>query len=189
MTAERTLQVSPRIRQVAEKQLVEREPRQQPTKPVTTVKGSALHDLQLRAVVEGHSFISDEAAHGGGHDAGPAPLRYFLAGAMMCHQVWTIKSAALASIALTALDGEIAGYVGPTVDDPRTDAVTFVRISFGVSINSDAPDEAIIAVVDEAARRCPAFSTLARSTPIDLRLEHNGTLIHTQTYAPADPPR
>jgi uncharacterized OsmC-like protein len=47
-------------------------------------------------MVEGHNFISDEGEEAGGHDAGPAPLRYFLGGIMMCHQVWCVKSAAVA---------------------------------------------------------------------------------------------
>ena len=185
MADERPLQVGPQIRAVAARQLVEREPRQPSARPVTTVRGAALHDLQLRATVEGHSFISDEAVHGGGHDAGPAPLRYFLAGVMMCHQVWTIKSAVLAGLELASLQGEIAGFVGPTADDEHTDAVTFVRATYTVSIASQAADDAVRAVVHQGARRCPAFSTFARATPIELRLEHNGAPIGTFHYPAA----
>ncbi len=60
---------------------------------------------------KGHSFISDEGDEAGGHDAGPAPLRYFLAGIMMCHQVWCVKSAAVADVQLDNLQGEISGFV------------------------------------------------------------------------------
>src|SRR5712692_8747119 len=94
--------VDPGLKQIVQHQLAERgaRPAGQAERPITTVKGQALFDLQFRATVEGHSFISDERESGGGHDAGPAPLRYFLAGIMLCHQVWVVKSAALLDLKL-----------------------------------------------------------------------------------------
>jgi uncharacterized OsmC-like protein len=83
------------------------------------VNCKALHGLQFRATVEGHSFIADEGDEAGGHDAGPAPLRYFLAGIMMCHQVWCVKSAALFDIQLNRLEGEISGVVEARYDTIR----------------------------------------------------------------------
>ena len=70
------------LKEIASKQLTQRAARKEgaPRRPVTTVNCKALHGLQFRAQVEGHSFISDEGDEAGGHDAGPAPLRYFLAG-------------------------------------------------------------------------------------------------------------
>ncbi len=96
------LSINPNMKQLVQRQLEERGTRTagQPVRPVTTVKSKALHDLQFRASVEGHVFISDERESAGGTDAGPAPLRYFLAGIMMCHQVWCVKSAALADVRL-----------------------------------------------------------------------------------------
>ena len=89
--------VEANLKEIAGRQLSQRRARKEgePRRPVTTVHCKALHGLQFRATVEGHSFISDEGDEAGGHDAGPAPLRYFLAGIMMCHQVWCVKSAAL----------------------------------------------------------------------------------------------
>ena len=93
------LEVRSSLKAVVEKQLADRSaPSSQAQRPVTTVKSKALHDLQFRATVEGHSFISDEGDHMGGHDAGPAPMRYFLAGVMMCHQVWCVKNASISSM-------------------------------------------------------------------------------------------
>src|SRR5262249_17166255 len=103
--------VEPNWKETATRQLAQRRARteSEPQRPVTTVQCKALHGLQFRATVEGHSFISDEVH--GGYDAGPAPLRYFLAGIMMCHQVWCVKSAAVADVALDRLEGEISGHL------------------------------------------------------------------------------
>src|ERR1700752_1607918 len=106
------LWIDPHMKQLVQRQLEERSQRAPgPERPVTTVKSKALHDLQFRASVEGHVFISDERESAGGSDAGPAPLRYFLAGIMMCHQVWCVKSAAVTDVQLDNLQGEISGFV------------------------------------------------------------------------------
>ena len=94
--------VEANLKEIATRQLTQRRARKEgeARRPVTTVNCKALHGLQFRATVEGHSFISDEGDEAGGHDAGPAPLRYFLAGIMMCHQVWCVKSSAVADVQL-----------------------------------------------------------------------------------------
>src|SRR3990172_13061656 len=108
------LSINPSLKQIVQHQLEERGARspEKPPRPVTTVKSKALHDLQFRATVEGHSFISDERESSGGCDAGPAPLRYFLAGVMMCHQVWCVKSAVLVDVRLDRLRGGVSGFLG-----------------------------------------------------------------------------
>lgn len=126
------LYVDPHLKEVVRKQLEERSDRVGPAKrPLTTVKGTALLDLQFRAQVEGHSFISDERQSAGRHDAGPAPMRYFVAGLMLCHKVWVVKTAALMDLQLERLEGEISWYA----DEPIPRIVYTVTID---SANSDA---------------------------------------------------
>src|SRR6266540_1495510 len=129
------LHVDSGLKAIVHKQLEERgsRPAGESQRPVTTVKGTALHDLQFRAQVEGHSFISDERENGGGNDAGPAPLRYFLAGIMLCHHVWVVKSSAIADVKLDKLEGEISGYNGP----PGTG---MNRITYTVFVDSSHSD-------------------------------------------------
>lgn len=166
------LHIDPHLKEVVRKQIEERSARTGPAKrPITTVKGSALFDLQFRAQVEGHSFISDERASAGGHDAGPAPMRYFIAGVMMCHKVWVVKSAALRDLELERLEGEISWYN----DEPVP------RIVYAVSIDSDNADEDIATIVDEGAKGCVAFRTMERAARIELSVEHNGKTILEQT--------
>jgi putative redox protein len=165
------LHIDPHLKGVVQKQLQERAVRTGPAKrPITTVKSTALFDLQFRAQVEGHSFISDERASAGGHDAGPAPMRYFIAGVMMCHKVWVVKSAALKDMELERLEGEISLYG----DDP------IPRLVYKVYIDSTHSDDEIAAIVEDGAKGCLAFKTMERATRIELTLEHNGKTILEQ---------
>ncbi|MSQ23835.1 MAG: OsmC family peroxiredoxin [Chloroflexi bacterium] len=180
------LQVSPKVKEVAQRQMVERTtgPAVESPTPVTTVKSTALFDLQFRATVEGHSFISDEAVPMGGHDAGPAPLRYFLAGIMMCHQVWTLKSAVLMGIQIDSMECEIAGYFGPGAPEDPRDAVGFARLTYIVRIDSVASSDQVREAVNQGTYRCPAFGAAKQATRIEVTVEHNGSLIETRTYGP-----
>jgi uncharacterized OsmC-like protein len=173
--------VAEHLKELAERQLRDRaRPAPEgPQRPVTTVKSRGLQGLQFRATVEGHSFISDEGDHMGGTDAGPAPLRYFLAGIMMCHQVWTVKSAALLDLQLDRIESEISGYVGASAPDLPPG---FTRMALTVAIDSPNGAQEITRIVDEATRRCPAFVTAARGTRIDVTVVLNGQTVHEQSY-------
>jgi uncharacterized OsmC-like protein len=177
--------VEANLKDIATRQLSQRRARQEgeARRPVTTVNCKALHGLQFRAKVEGHSFISDEGDEAGGHDAGPAPLRYFLAGIMMCHQVWCVKSAAVADVQLDRLEGEIAGFVEPGGGDAEREVERgFDLIKYKVTVESPNPPEAIQSIVEAATRRCPAFVTAARATPIEVTIQHNEKTLGERTY-------
>ena len=140
-------------------------------------------DLQFRATVEGHSFISDEGDEAGGHDAGPAPLRYFLAGIMMCHQVWCVKSSAVADVQLDRLQGEISGFVEAGGGEAGEEVERgFDLIKYTVTIESPDSADAIQSIVEAATRRCPAFVSAARSIPIELTILHNQQNLGMKLY-------
>ncbi len=165
--------ISPHLKGLFERQLASRAGRKPgpAERPVTTVKGTALFDLQFRGEVEGHSFISDERKSSGGHDAGPAPMRYFVASVMFCHKVWTVKKAALMELTLDRLDGEISWY----------NDIPTPRIVYKLFIDSDHSDDDIRTIVEEGATRCNAFKTVEKAVRIDLTVEHNGKTIVEQT--------
>ena len=177
--------VESNLKGIAARQLAQRRARKEgePQRPVTTVNCKALHGLQFRATVEGHSFISDEGDEAGGHDAGPAPLRYFLAGIMMCHQVWCVKSAAVADVELSRLEGEISGYIESGTGDTEKEVERgFSRITYKVTMDSPNPPDAIQSLVEAATRRCPAFVSAARSIPIEVTILHNEKNLGAKTY-------
>src|SRR5215467_6767257 len=175
--------VEANLKEIATRQLTQRRARKEgePRRPVTTVHCKALHGLQFRATVEGHSFISDEGDEVGGHDAGPAPLRYFLAGIMMCHQVWCVKSAAVADVALDRLEGEISGYIETGGGDAEAER-GFSRIAYKVTIDSPGSPDAIQSIVEAATKRCPAFVSASRSIPIEVTILHNEKNLGARTY-------
>ena len=173
------LHVDSSLKQLVQKQLEERAARSGSSgRPITTVKGTALFDLQFRAEVEGHSFIADERS--GGHDAGPAPLRYFVAGIMFCHQVWTVKTAALMDFDLESLGGEISIYSGGGDSSPGETGLAW--ISYTVSIDSKLSDDDVRTVVEQATS-CTAFQIVANGTRIELTLKHNGKKILERVYS------
>lgn len=177
--------VEANLKEIATRQLNQRRARKdgEPRRPVTTVHSKALQCLQFRATVEGHSFISDEGDEAGGHDAGPAPLRYFLAGIMMCHQVWCVKSAAVADVRLDRLEGEISGFVEAGGGDADKEVERgFDLIKYTVTIESPDSSDSIQSIVEAATRRCPAFVSASRAIPIELTTLHNQKSLGAKTY-------
>ena len=177
--------VEANLKEIAAKQLTQRAARKEGAarRPVTTVNCQALHGLQFRALVEGHSFISDEGDEAGGHDAGPAPLRYFLAGIMMCHQVWCVKSSAVADVQLDRLAGEISGFIEAGGSEGGEEKERgFDLIKYAVTIQSPSPAAAVQAIVAAATKRCPAFVSASRSIPVELTILHNDNNLGTTTY-------
>lgn len=165
--------MSSRLKGLFEKQAEERKDRSGPAKrPITTVKGTGLFDVQFRAEVEGHSFISDERESSGGHDAGPAPMRYFVTGVMFCHQVWMVKKAALMGMTMTKLDGEISWW----------NDIPTPRIVYKVMVDSDRSDEDVRTIVEAGAKGCNAFKAVEKATKIDLSVVHNGKAIMEKSY-------
>ncbi len=177
--------VEANLKEIATRQLTQRRARKEgePRRPVTTVNCKVLHGLQFRATVEGHSFISDEGEEAGGHNAGPAPLRYFLAGIMMCHQVWCVKSAAVADVQLDRLEGEISGFIEAGGNEGGEEKERgFDLIKYAVTIQSPSSTDAIQSIVEAATKRCPAFVSASRSMPIELTIVHNERNLGARTY-------
>jgi uncharacterized OsmC-like protein len=182
------LEVNPRLKAYAEGQLSgQHGPKPgAPERPFTTIQSKALHNLQLRATVEGHGFLSDEREDACGNDAGPAPMRYFLAGVMMCHQVWTIKSAVIEGVQLDRLECEMRGFLERASDGPSPDGARGLsRVGYTVNIDSPASADQVWSVVDLATTRCPAFVTFARAARVDLELVHNGERLGERSYGKA----
>jgi len=146
------------------------------TNPMTKVTVKALHNLQMRASVEGHIFVSDEKH--GGHDAGPAPIRYFLSGIAMCHMVWCVKSAALEGWSVEHLESEIASYA--LVADGVGRRIG--KVVYAVSVTSREPAENVISMVESGARLCPIFMATANGIPIETTVDLNGERIFSVTY-------
>ena len=164
------MHISPGLKQIVQKQLEERGNRSpgQPERPITTVQMKALHDLQFRATVEGHSFILDEREDSGGNDAGPAPMRYYAAGIMGSDHVWIVKTAALRDLPLDKLEGELALYGG--------------KIIYTVSIESPNSDDEVRGLIDQVRSHRGNLATMAGGRRVEFMLRHNGQLVMEKEY-------
>lgn len=142
-------------------------------KAVVDLETRAVRRFQVEAAVDGHRFLADEGAHGGGTDTGPAPLRYFVGGIAMCAQVWIVKMGAVAGVPITGLRTRARAFLEPMGDGPRG----FERIDFTVRIDTnwaEVRDPDLRAAVAAGLNGCPAYVTAARSTRIDVTIVHNG---------------
>ena len=102
---------------------------------------------------------------------------------MMCHQVWCVKSAAVADVELSRLEGEISGYIESGTGDTENEVERgFSRITYKVTVESPNPPDAIQSIVEAATRRCPAFVSAARSIPIEATILHNEKNLGAKTY-------
>ena len=164
--------ISPQLKQIVADQLSERasrSPERAEERPITTVKVKALHDLQFRATVEGHSFIMDERESSGGNDAGPAPMRYYAAGIMGSDHVWIVKMAALHDLSLDRLEGELSLYGS--------------KVAYTVSIDSPNSDDQMRGLVDEVRGTRGNLATMAGGRRVDFTLRHNGETIMEKVYS------
>jgi len=164
--------ISPELKQIVADQLKERSsrsPDRAEERPITTVKVKALHDLQFRATVEGHSFIMDERESSGGNDAGPAPMRYYAAGIMGSDHVWIVKTAALHDLALDKLEGELSLFGS--------------KVGYTVSIESPNSDDQMRQLIDEVREGRGSLAKMAGGRRVDFTLKHNGETIMEKVYA------
>jgi len=99
------LRIDPGVKEELLERIEKRSREKAPVGGVVKVQSRVIHHFQMKAEADGFAFISDEGDKVGGYGAGPAPLRYFLAGVMMCHQVWCVKGAALLDVELEGVEG------------------------------------------------------------------------------------
>jgi uncharacterized OsmC-like protein len=101
----------------------------------------------------------------------------------MCHQVWCVKSSAVADVQLDRLQGEISGFVEAGGGDAGKEVERgFDLIKYTVTIESPNSADAIQSIVEAATRRCPAFVSAARSIPIEVTILHNQQNLGMKLY-------
>lgn len=123
-----------------------------------------------------YEFRCDESPARAGLGSAPSPMRYLLSGLAFCLQVWCAKVAALHDAALHELQIDVRTLLDMRgehlVDDVPAHPQWFV---LDVRLRSPAPPDTVIAVVREAARRCPVTSLVRAAVPVHLLITHNGT--------------
>ena len=129
------------------------------------------------------AFRNDEPPGRGGAGIEPTSIRYFLSGLAFCLQVWLAKGAALVdcSIEDVELDVEAQLDMRREYDLPPTGTSEYLVADLRVT--SPSPSNLVLAMADEAIRRCPLAHVAA--LPIHQRVTHNGVVIRDDLPAPA----
>lgn len=124
------------------------------------------------------TFACDESFDRGGGATAPSPLRYFLSGIAFCLQVWYAKGAAITGCDIEHQEIGITTYLdmrGEHRIDDRPPHPQWIIVD--AAITSPAPPDSVLAMVDEANRRCPVSTLVGKAVPIYERITHNGARI------------
>jgi uncharacterized OsmC-like protein len=146
-----------------------------------SVQTNLVRDVSVEARFEQHGrefvFRSDEPTGRGGHAAGPTAIRYFLSGIAFCLQVWYAKGAALVGCELNGLTLELEAILDMRREYALAPTGVPEQLIAHISVDSPSPAAVVLAMVDEAHRRCPLSNLVAPSLPLEARVHHNGELI------------
>ena len=145
------------------------------------VETRLIRDVSVEARFEQHGrefvFRSDEPTGRGGHAAGPTAIRYFLSGIAFCLQVWYAKGAALVGCDLNGLTLDLEAVLDMRREYALPPTGVAEHLVALISVDSPSPTSLVLAMVDEAHRRCPLSNLVAPSLPLEARVRHNGELI------------
>lgn len=127
-------------------------------------------------------FRSDESVERGGHDSAPSPMRYLLSSIAFCMLGWCAKTWAAQDVAVRSLETAVRTCLDLRGEHLVAGAPPHPQwFVVEVRIDDDADPETAIALVREAARRCPTTSLMARAVPLHLVLVQRGwTLLDTR---------
>jgi uncharacterized OsmC-like protein len=124
------------------------------------------------------SFACDESDGRAGRGSAPSPLRYFLSGIAFCLQVWYAKGAALVGCPLEDLRIEVRTYMDMRGEHRLGDVPPHPQwIVVEADVTTPAPDETVLAMVDEADARCPVSTLVGMAVPIYERIRVDGRVL------------
>ena len=126
-----------------------------------------------------YEFRSDEAVLRGGGGAAPSPLRYLLSSIAFCSQGFYAKASTITDVVLEASNVKVLTYMDMRgehrVDETPTNPQWFI---VKATFTSQSGKENILAMVEEANRRCPVTSLIRKAVPIYEQIYLNETLVH-----------
>lgn len=125
-----------------------------------------------------YTFACDESGDRAGRGSAPSPLRYFLSGIAFCLQVWYAKGAALVGCPLEDLRIEVRTYMDMRGEHRLGDVPPHPQwIVVDAVVTTTAPDETVLAMVDEAGARCPVSNLVGKAIPIYERIRVGGRVL------------
>lgn len=131
-----------------------------------------LENFKIESAAGNHKMIVDQPANGGGSDAGPNPLEYFLTGLGACMLTMGRMAAKRRRIELRSFSIEIDGVLdldGLMGKDPSK-RTGFEDIQIKAFIDADISDEEKMAFLEEIEKSCPAADNVMNQSKISLKL-------------------
>lgn len=125
-----------------------------------------------------HEFRSDEALDRGGEASAPSPLRYLLSGVAFCLQGWCAKTFAVHQVPLESLSIELRTRMdmrGELLIDEAAAHPQWLVAELAIASPADAAT--VVALVREAAARCPLSALLSRALPLHLIVALGGETV------------
>ncbi len=125
-----------------------------------------------------YTFHGDEAVERGGHERGPSPMRYFLSGIAFCMQGWYAKGCAVAGVDVESMRLDVRTFLDMRGEHGDEQSPVYPQwLIFDLRIESHAPKEKILEVVDWGNARCPLGVFAARAVPVYHQVTHNDAVV------------
>jgi uncharacterized OsmC-like protein len=130
------------------------------------ISKAAIRDGLTCEITEGKwKLIADMPGQAGGNDAGPTPGVYGRAALGSCLAIGYMMRAATMNILVTSLEVEIEADYDDGALFGTTQGIPpgYLDIRYTVTIDSDAPEEKIMEMLDEADRHSPYLDVFSRA--------------------------
>lgn len=124
------------------------------------------------------TFYGDEALDRAGHETGPSPMRYFLSGIAFCLAGWYAKGSAVLDVPIESLELDLRtlldmrGEHGLAGHPPNPQYLVVEA-----AIESGAPADRVLEVVDWGGARCPLSVLVRTAIPVHERIVVGGAVI------------
>jgi putative redox protein len=141
-------------------------------KKTVSIETSMEKGFKLVSQLGNHTMVVDQPTAGGGTDAGPNPLQYFMLSLAGCISAIARIAATQKKITLRSIKLTVQGELDT---DALMGVSQDVRSGFGAievtaEINADLSDEEKRAFLEEVDARCPISENIAKITPVSIRL-------------------
>jgi uncharacterized OsmC-like protein len=124
------------------------------------------------------TFLGDEAADRGGHEAGPSPMRYFLSGIAFCALGWWAKGSAELDVELGSIEVRLRSYLDMRGEYGFPDVPPNPQwLVAEIDVSSPASGDEVLEVVDWGLAHCPLSVLVGRAIEVHQRVVHDGAVI------------
>ena len=137
-----------------------------------TVTAHQTESMRMDLEARHHRLIIDQLPTGGGLDAGPTPLEYFLASLAGCMGAIGRIVARQQKLNIRWMDFVVEGEIDTDglLGRPTPNRVGFLSLKIKARLDADLSPEQKDAFLHEVERRCPVSENIINATPITIEV-------------------